>query len=118
MTDPSDTLTTSQVARLLGISASAVTRMLDSGGVAGVIRTPGGHRRVPRASIEKLMADTQRSTQPTTLTREVLCAIFKTRNPGLDHATRGGTHTNAHVAAMFTTWIDGFLAGTIHGHAK
>lgn len=115
MTDPSETLTTSQVARILGVSASAVTRMLDGGGVAGVIRTPGGHRRVPRAAIEQLMASTQRSAQPPTLTREVLRAIFKARNPGLDHATHGGDYTNAHVAALFTAWADGYLAGATHG---
>ena len=113
MTSPSESLTTNEVARLLGISVSAAARMIDSGGVAGVTRTPGGHRRVPRAAVEQLMASTQRSTPAVTL--EVLRAIFKTRNPGLDHATRGGNYTNAHVAALFTSWADGYLAGATHG---
>lgn len=118
MTDPSETLTTAQVARILGISVSAVTRMLDSGGVAGVTRTPGGHRRVPRAAIEQLMASVQRSTQPPIVTQEVLCAIFKMRNPALDHTMHGGTHTNPHVAALFASWVDGFLARVTHANLK
>ncbi len=45
-----DTLTTREVARLIGVSKSTVARWVDRGELAAH-RTPGGHRRIPRAGL-------------------------------------------------------------------
>jgi MerR family transcriptional regulator, light-induced transcriptional regulator len=44
-------LTTQQAAALLGVGASSVKRWADQG-LLTCVRTPGGHRRIPRAALE------------------------------------------------------------------
>jgi excisionase family DNA binding protein len=47
---PRETLTTAEVARLMGVSKITVTRWIDGGGLAAH-RTPGGHRRIPKPAL-------------------------------------------------------------------
>lgn len=51
--EPEEYLTSTQMARLLGVSASSVRRMADRGELH-VVTTPGGHRRFRRAAIGAL----------------------------------------------------------------
>lgn len=50
-----DLLTTREVAELLGVGATSVKRWADSG-LLGCVKTPGGHRRFPRASVDAFLA--------------------------------------------------------------
>lgn len=47
-------LTTSAAADALGVSHDTVARMVDAGELAAT-RTPGGHRRIPRAAVEAIV---------------------------------------------------------------
>lgn len=56
-------LTTQEAARLLGVGTTSVKRWAEAG-VLACVKTPGGHRRYPRAAVEALLADEARwSTQ-------------------------------------------------------
>ena len=46
-----DLLTTEEAAKLLGRSRPWVAMLIDSNALAGTIVSPGGHRKVPRASV-------------------------------------------------------------------
>lgn len=56
----SEFISTAQAARQLGLSLGAVQQMVESGTLAGW-KTAGGHRRIPVASVEALLA--RRRTQ-------------------------------------------------------
>lgn len=47
-------LTTGDIARLFRVDPKTVTRWANEGRIAS-IRTPGGHRRYPRAEVEALL---------------------------------------------------------------
>ncbi len=49
-------MTTGQAATLLGISRSTVVRYIEAG-TLDARRLPGGHWRVPRSAVEKLLRD-------------------------------------------------------------
>lgn len=50
-------LTTGQAARLLGVSPITVRRWIEDGNrLAGAYRTPGGHWRIPRRTVERARA--------------------------------------------------------------
>lgn len=51
----SDTCTTLEVARMLGLAVRSVQLMVDRGEL-DAWKTPGGHRRISRASVERWMA--------------------------------------------------------------
>lgn len=55
-TSKSEILTTFQAAKLCGVSHKSIERWIDSGVLAG-FRTPGGHRRLYRSDLLKLVAD-------------------------------------------------------------
>ena len=46
-----DFLSTAEAAELLGFSRPYVAMLIDQHQLAGAIRSPGGHRRVPRAAV-------------------------------------------------------------------
>jgi len=54
MTNSSDVLTTQQAARILGLSTTSVQKMVISGELEAWV-TPGGHRRIFRSAIDKLV---------------------------------------------------------------
>ncbi|WP_374564128.1 response regulator [Ideonella sp.] len=53
--EPDDDFTTVQVAKLLGMAVRSVQLMVDRGELEGW-KTPGGHRRISRASVERALA--------------------------------------------------------------
>jgi len=54
MTDPSGVLTTQQAARMLGLSTTTVQKMVANGELDAWV-TSGGHRRIFRSAVEKMM---------------------------------------------------------------
>jgi excisionase family DNA binding protein len=53
-------LTTAQAADLLGFTRDAVRKMCESGRLAGALQiAQGGHWRIPRETVEKLIADSK-----------------------------------------------------------
>nr|MDH4482759.1 helix-turn-helix domain-containing protein [Rhodoferax sp.] len=64
--DSSDILTTQQAARLLGLSTTTVQKMVANGELDAWV-TSGGHRRIYRSAVEKMMptrTDSQYSSAP------------------------------------------------------
>jgi excisionase family DNA binding protein len=64
--DSSDILTTQQAARLLGLSTTTVQKMVANGELDAWV-TSGGHRRIYRSAVEKMMptrTDSQYSNTP------------------------------------------------------
>lgn len=57
-----DLLSSQQAADLLGVSRPYLTKLVDQGIFQGVVRTASGHRRVPRAEVERVHA-AMRSTR-------------------------------------------------------
>lgn len=53
---PGDYLTTGEAAKLLGVTSMTIIRYTVSGKLS-VIRLPGGHRRIPRADVERLIEE-------------------------------------------------------------
>ena len=45
-----------EVARLLGVNARTIKRWAESGKLPGAFRTPGGHWRVPAATVAVIAA--------------------------------------------------------------
>ncbi len=62
MKTPTDVLTTQQAARILGLSTTSVQKMVINGELDAWV-TPGGHRRIFRSAIDKLVQN--RGTAPT-----------------------------------------------------
>jgi excisionase family DNA binding protein len=60
-------LTTTETAKLLGISVRTA-QLLIEGGALPSWKTPGGHRRVHRADVEALMAQARSDVRPTSAT--------------------------------------------------
>ena len=58
-----DLLTTREVAKLLGVGTTSVKRWADSG-LLRCVKTPGGHRRYPRDSIDTFLAHHQPEADP------------------------------------------------------
>jgi excisionase family DNA binding protein len=58
-----DLLTTREVARLLGVGTTSVKRWADSG-LLRCVKTPGGHRRYPRADVETFLSQNQHQAAP------------------------------------------------------
>lgn len=58
-----DTCTTLEVARLLGLAVRSVQLMVDRGEL-DAWKTPGGHRRISRASVERWMASREAGGRP------------------------------------------------------
>jgi excisionase family DNA binding protein len=56
-------LTTTETAKLLGISVRTAQLLIEGGGLPSW-KTPGGHRRVHRADVEALMAQAQSGVRP------------------------------------------------------
>ncbi|MDH4449842.1 MAG: response regulator [Rhodoferax sp.] len=61
MTNSTDVLTTQQAARILGLSTTSVQKMVISGELEAWV-TPGGHRRIFRSAIDKLVQSRGTST--------------------------------------------------------
>ncbi len=60
---PDDDYTTVQAAHILGLAVRSVQLMVDRGELEAW-KTPGGHRRISRASVEQLLASRQRGDAP------------------------------------------------------
>lgn len=52
-------LTSEQAAELLFVSRTHINKLMDAGTLQGVIRTEGGHRRVPKASVLAYKAESK-----------------------------------------------------------
>ena len=52
-------LTSEQAAELLHVSRTHVNKLMDSGALKNVLKTEGGHRRVPKASVMAYRADSK-----------------------------------------------------------
>lgn len=61
--------TTLEVARLLGMAVRSVQLMADRGELEAW-KTPGGHRRISRVSVERLLAARQGTSQPAAASAE------------------------------------------------
>lgn len=59
-------LTRSQVAELFGVSPHTVTRWAKEGRLPSVL-TPGGHRRYPRKSVERLVQELRQEVSHTSV---------------------------------------------------
>lgn len=62
-TNPADTYTTIEVARLLGMAVRSVQLMVDRGDLEAW-KTPGGHRRISKASVDRWLASRQPGGAP------------------------------------------------------
>lgn len=62
-TSPADTYTTIEVARLLGMAVRSVQLMVDRGDLEAW-KTPGGHRRISKASVDRWIASRQPGGTP------------------------------------------------------
>jgi excisionase family DNA binding protein len=60
---PADTYTTIEVARLLGMAVRSVQLMVDRGDLEAW-KTPGGHRRISKASVDRWIASRQPGGAP------------------------------------------------------
>lgn len=52
-----DLLSSQQAADLLNVSRPYLTKLVDEGTFGGVVRTAAGHRRIPRAEVERIRAE-------------------------------------------------------------
>lgn len=66
MSDPDDLLSVSDAAKLLGVHVVTIRRWTDDGRLA-VVRTPGGHRRIPRSAAERVGRESQPDRAPSEL---------------------------------------------------
>ena len=66
MSNSEDLLSVSAAADLLGVHVVTVRRWTDDGKLPEV-RTPGGHRRIPRSAVDRLLRDGTAATAPTAL---------------------------------------------------
>ena len=57
--DDDETLTSEQAAQLLHVSRTHVNKLMDSGALKNVLKTEGGHRRVPKASVMAYRAESK-----------------------------------------------------------
>lgn len=83
--EQADVCTTQEAAAILGLSVTSVQKLVEGGEIAGW-KTPGGHRRIPRASVLAFKATagtgsrTEQGADRTTLLvvedDEMQCAVF------------------------------------------
>lgn len=66
MSTPEDLLSVSAAADLLGVHVVTIRRWTDDGKLPEV-RTPGGHRRIPRAAIDRLLREGTAERAPVSL---------------------------------------------------
>ncbi len=71
MTNTPDTLTTRETAKLLGASVRTIQLWVEDGRL-NAWKTPGGHRRVLRSSVEEMLANRQRASGGSPRKYEVL----------------------------------------------
>ncbi len=96
-------LTTSEAAKLLGISVRTA-QLLIEGGALNSWKTPGGHRRVQRADILAMMAQT--NPTPAILSALVILLAAPARRPGYEARLaavpecRLDAYGDAHAAAI------------------
>ncbi len=96
-------LTTSEAAKLLGISVRTA-QLLIEGGALNAWKTPGGHRRVYRSDVLAMMAHT--NPAPAVVSALVILLATPTRRPGLEAvlATVGeckvDSYADTHTAAF------------------
>lgn len=57
MEQPSQTLTTGEVAKMFSVAPSTVKRWVDAGSLPVAFRTIGGHARFDAATVEKLKGE-------------------------------------------------------------
>ena len=62
-----DLLSTEQAGRLLGVSGTEVRRMDRQGMFNGVRRTRGGHRRIPRSEVVRVLDEIAASRDASTV---------------------------------------------------
>lgn len=79
MTNSSDVLTTQQAARILGLSTTSVQKMVISGELDAWV-TPGGHRRIFRSTIDKLV-QSRGTTPPSELGARPLRVLLAEDDP-------------------------------------
>jgi excisionase family DNA binding protein len=73
--DQTDVCTTQEAAEILGISVTSVQKLVECGEIAAW-KTPGGHRRIPRASVLAFKADgTLPRAEKTTPARSTLLVV-------------------------------------------
>ena len=96
-------LTTSEAAKLLGISVRTA-QLLIEGGALNAWKTPGGHRRVHRADVLAMMAQT--NPAPAVTSALVILLAAPARRPGYEaglaavRECRLDVYGNAHAAAF------------------
>lgn len=78
-----DVLTTTEAAKLLGISVRTAQLLIEGGGLPSW-KTPGGHRRVHRADVEALLP--QNRSQALTRSAKVLVVTSEVRRPQFERA--------------------------------
>ncbi|MGJ5176215.1 excisionase family DNA-binding protein [Bradyrhizobium oligotrophicum] len=98
-----DVLTTSEAAKLLGISVRTA-QLLIEGGTLTSWKTPGGHRRVYRTEVEALIARTRPAPVLESSLVIVVCspdrrAVYETMLAGVPECTVA-IHEDAHTAAF------------------
>ena len=60
-----DFIATEEAALLMGCSRPHVAMLIDAGKLAGGVRSKGGHRKVPKASVMKWLKETKRAAEAT-----------------------------------------------------
>ncbi|MDP2432545.1 MAG: response regulator [Pseudomonadota bacterium] len=95
-----DTLTTRQTAKLLGASVRTIQLWVEAGRLKAW-KTPGGHRRILRTSVEEMLANRQRMSGGGSREYEVLVVEGDpTQRTVLEKALRGlGPDTNLRTSA-------------------
>jgi excisionase family DNA binding protein len=99
-------LTRAEVAALLSVAPSTVTRWADEGKLP-CVRTLGGHRRYQKDEIVRIMQSIQRETeQGLCTTEEAGMEEFEVEVPGLygDHHATAVQQALAHVAGIVQVW--------------
>jgi excisionase family DNA binding protein len=101
-----EVLTTTETAKLIGISVRTAQLMIESGRLPSW-KTPGGHRRVRRADVEALLAQPSQAATPRSST--VLVVTAEERQPLFTPVLEA----SGHILPRFQTniWAAAFAAG-------
>ena len=99
-------LTTTQTAKLLGISVRTAQLLIESGGLPSW-KTPGGHRRVYRTDVEALMKQAHADAHP--ISASVLVVTTEERLPVFQRLLEAIPHVAPHF--LTNTWSAAIAVG-------